>query len=83
MKYLYKDMSDNYHSLRATLTKLGETGERVRIYGNGMVILAEGLIANIGDDIVCIQHHRKEEPDEFLRLDCIVKVSILEESRQY
>jgi hypothetical protein len=75
-------MSD-ISSLRAILTKLKDTGDRVRFFGNGMVILAEGFIAHVGDDIVSIKHHSKEEPDEFLRIDCIVKVSILGEYRQY
>jgi hypothetical protein len=76
-------MSDNVSALRKVLQKFMDSSERLRFFGNGMVILAEGFVAHVGDDVVSIKHHMKEEPDEFLRIDCIVKIAILGEYRQY
>ncbi|UCH05719.1 MAG: hypothetical protein JSW05_06025 [Candidatus Thorarchaeota archaeon] len=70
-------------TLRSVLLEAAKSGERYRFYGAGMIILAEGVVAFVGDGIVGIRHHDKEKPDEFVVLDCITKVQVLGEYRHY
>ena len=70
-------------TLRSVLLEAAESGERFRFYGAGMIILAEGIVAFVGDDIVGIRHYDKEKADEFVVMDCITKVQVLGEYRHY
>ena len=78
-------MSD-FHSdatLTSILKEAAKTGTRVRFYGSNMVILAEGLVAFVGNGIVGIRHHAKEGADEFLLLNSIIKIQYLGEYLHY
>ncbi|TFG33550.1 hypothetical protein EU527_07750 [Candidatus Thorarchaeota archaeon] len=71
------------YTLKSILQNAVKSGERLRFYGPGMMIVAEGTVALVGKDVVAIKHSNKEEPDEFVNLECIIKVQILGEYRQY
>jgi hypothetical protein len=70
-------------TLRTILIEAAKSGDRLRFYSHGMTIIAEGFVAFVGDDVVGIRHHDKEEADEFVLIECITKVQILGEYRQY
>ncbi|MHA2600975.1 MAG: hypothetical protein AM324_002455 [Candidatus Thorarchaeota archaeon SMTZ1-83] len=70
-------------TLKSVLLEAAKSGERLRFYGAGMIILAEGVVAYVGDGIVGIRHHDKEKADEFVVTDCITKVQVLGEYRHY
>ena len=70
-------------TLKSVLLEAAKSGERLRFYGAGMVILAEGVVAYVGDGIVGIRHHDKEKADEFIVMECITKVQVLGEYRHY
>ncbi len=70
-------------TLRSVLLDAAKSGERMRFYGPGMMIVAEGQIAFVGEDVVGIKHGKTEEADEFVCIECIIKVQILGEYRQY
>ena len=70
-------------TLRTILIEAAKSGDRLRFYSHGMTILAEGFVAFVGDDVVGIRHHDKEEADEFVLIECITKVQVLGEYRQY
>ncbi|MFX1261725.1 MAG: hypothetical protein ACFFAZ_06540 [Promethearchaeota archaeon] len=70
-------------TLRTILIEAAKSGKRLRFYGHGMTILAEGFIDFVGDEIVGIRHHEGKEADEFVRTDCLTKIQVLEEYRQY
>ena len=70
-------------TLRTILLEAAKSGERLRFYSHGMTILAEGIIDFVGDDIIGIRHHNKENADEFLLTECLVKVQVLGEYRPY
>ncbi|MHA3962149.1 MAG: hypothetical protein AM325_001310 [Candidatus Thorarchaeota archaeon SMTZ1-45] len=70
-------------TLRSVLLKAAKSGERMRFYGPGMMIVAEGQIAFVGEDVVGIKHGKTEEADEFVCIECIIKVQTLGEYRHY
>lgn len=79
------DMSDfeSDSTLKTILLEAAESGERLRFYGTGMVILAEGVVAFVGDGVVGIKHHEKEKADEFVVMEFVTKVQVLGEYRHY
>ena len=70
-------------TLRSVLLEAAKSGERMRFYGPGMMIVAEGQIAFVGDDVVGLKHGRTEDADEFVCIECIIKIQTLGEYRQY
>ncbi|MGQ4911088.1 MAG: hypothetical protein ACP6KW_02875 [Candidatus Thorarchaeota archaeon] len=70
-------------TLRSVLVEAAESGERLRFFGPGMIIVAEGRVAFVGEDVVGIRHGDTEDSDEYISLECIIKVQILGEYRHY
>ncbi len=70
-------------TLRSVLLDVAKSGERLRFYGPGMMIVAEGRIAFVGEDVVGIRHGDTEDADEFVCIECVIKVQILGEYRHY
>jgi hypothetical protein len=70
-------------TLRSVLIDAAKSGERMRFYGPGMMIIAEGRIAFVGEDVVGIKHGDTDDADEFVTLECIIKIQILGEYRHY
>ncbi|MFW9834119.1 MAG: hypothetical protein ACFFEK_09005 [Candidatus Thorarchaeota archaeon] len=70
-------------TLRSVLLEAAKSGERMRFYGPGMMIVAEGQIAFVGEDVVGLKHGKTEDADEFVCIECIIKIQILGEYRQY
>ena len=71
------------YTLRSILQNAVKSGERLRFYGPGMMIVAEGTVAFVGKEVVAIKHSSNEEPDEFINLSCIIKIQVLGEYRPY
>ena len=65
------------------MIEAAKSGDRLRFYSHGMTILAEGIVDFVGDDIVGIRHHDKDDADEFVLIECITKVQVLGEYRHY
>lgn len=70
-------------TLRSVLLDAAKSGEQLRFYGSGMMIVAEGRVAFVGEDVVGLSHGKAEDADEFVRIECIIKVQILGEYRHY
>jgi len=70
-------------TLRSVLLDAAKSGDRIRFYGPGMMIIAEGRVAFVGEDIVGLKHGDTEDADEFVSIECIIKVQILGEYRHY
>jgi hypothetical protein len=70
-------------TLRTILIDAAKSGDRLRFYSHGMTILAEGIVDFVGEDIVGIRHHDKDEAEEFVLIECITKVQVLGEYRHY
>ena len=70
-------------TLRSVLLDAAKSGERIRFFGAGMMIVAEGQVAFVGEDIVGIRHGKTEDADEFVCIECIIKLQTLGEYRHY
>ena len=70
-------------SLRSVLLDAAKSEERMRFYGPGMMIVAEGRIAFVGEDVVGLRHGDTKDADEFVCIECIIKVQTLGEYRHY
>ncbi len=70
-------------TLRSVLLDAAKSGDRIRFYGPGMMIIAEGRVAFVGEDIVGLKHGDTEDADEFVSIECIIKVQTLGEYRHY
>ena len=70
-------------SLRSVLLEAAKSGERFRFFGPGMMIVAEGKIAFVGADIVGISHGDTGDADEYVSLECIIKIQIIGEYGHY
>ena len=71
------------YTLRSILQDAAKSGERLRFYGPGMMIVAEGRIAFVGKEIVALKQKEGDKPDEYVNLECIIKVQVLSEYRHY
>ncbi len=71
------------YTLRSILQDAIKSGERLRFFGPGMMIVAEGTVAFVGKEVVAIKHGNTEDPDEFINLSCIIKIQVLGEYRHY
>ncbi|MGD9397937.1 MAG: hypothetical protein PVJ05_15980 [Candidatus Thorarchaeota archaeon] len=70
-------------TLLSVLLDAAKSEERIRFYGPGMMIVAEGRVAFVGEDVVGIRHGETKDADEFVSLECIIKVQILGEYRHF
>jgi len=70
-------------TLKEILLEAAKSGDRLRFYGPGMMIIAEGLVAFVGDGVIGIRHGDDQEPDEYVVADCLVKVQVIGEYRHY
>ena len=70
-------------TLRSVLLEAAKSGERIRFFGPGMMIVAEGQIAFVGKDVVGIRHGKTDDADEFVCIECIIKLQTLGEYRHY
>lgn len=70
-------------TLRSVLLNAAKSGERLRFFGPGMMIVAEGRVAFVGEDVVGIKHGETNDADEFVCIECIIKVQTLGEYRHY
>ena len=85
MKNITRDMSEFEKdvTLRSVLLDAAKSGERLRFYGPGMMIVAEGRIAFVGENVVGLKHGNTEDAYEFVCIECIIKVQNLGEYRHY
>ncbi len=74
---------ENDATLRSVLLDAAKSGERLRFFGSGMMIVAEGRVAFVGEDVVGLKHGETEDADEFVCIECIIKVQTLAEYRHY
>ena len=70
-------------TLRSVLLEAAKKGERLRFYGPGMMIVAEGLVAFVGEDIVGLKHGDTKDADEYVCIECVIKIQIIGEYRHY
>ena len=70
-------------TLRSVLLDAAKNGERLRFFGPGMMIVAEGRIAFVGEDIVGLKHGETEDADEYVCIECVIKVQLIGEYRHY
>ena len=68
-------------TFESVFLQAAKTGVNLRLYGNQMCIIAEGQVAFAGKGIVGLRHRKDKDPDEFVKIDSIVKVQELPESR--
>jgi hypothetical protein len=68
-------------TFETVLVQAAKTGVSLRLYGNQMCIIAEGQVAFVGKGIVALRHRKDKDPDEFIRIESIVKIQELQESR--
>ena len=70
-------------TLRSVLLDAAKSGARLRFFGPGMMIVAEGCVAFVGEDVVGLKHGETNDADEFVCIECIIKVQTLGEYRHY
>ncbi len=70
-------------TLRSVLLNAAKSEERLRFFGPGMMIVAEGRVAFVGEDVVGLRHGETEDADEYVCIECIIKVQTLGEYRHY
>ncbi|TFF83687.1 hypothetical protein EU524_02090 [Candidatus Thorarchaeota archaeon] len=68
-------------NMRAVLVWASKSDCDLKFYGRDSSTLSEGRVAYVGDDVVAILHNKDDEPDEFLSLSEIVKITVLGERR--
>lgn len=67
--------------MEMVLLQAAKSPVTLRFYGNQMTIIAEGQVAFVGKGIVALRRRKDKEPDEFVKIDSIVKVQELPEYR--
>ena len=70
-------------SLRSVLLEVAKKGDRLRFFGPGMMIVAEGRVAFVGEDIVGLKHGDTEDADEYVCIECVIKIQHIGEYRHY
>ncbi|TFG94701.1 hypothetical protein E4H12_14690 [Candidatus Thorarchaeota archaeon] len=70
-------------TLRSVLLETAEKGENLRFFGPGMMIVAEGRVAFVGEDIVGLKHGDTEDADEYVCIECVIKIQVIGEYRHY
>ena len=74
---------ENNANLRSILLEAAKNDDRLRFFGPGMMIVAEGRVAFVGEDIVGLKHGDTEDADEYVSIECIIKIQILGDYRHY
>ena len=67
--------------MEMVLLQAAKSGVTLRFYGSQMTIIAEGQVAFVGKGIVGMRRRKDKEPDEFVKIESIVKVQELPEYR--
>lgn len=82
---LVTDMSklEKEATLRSVLLDTAKSGERLRFFGPGMMIVAEGRVAFVGEDIVGLRHGETKDADEYVCIECVIKIQVIGEYRHY
>jgi len=70
-------------TIRSVLLEAAKKGERLRFFGPGMMIVAEGVVAFVGEGIVGLKHGDTKDADEYVNIDCVIKVQHIGEYRHY
>jgi hypothetical protein len=70
-------------TLRSVLLEAAKSGERLRFFGPGMMIVAEGRIAFVGKDVVGLRHGDSKDADEYVCIECVIKIQVIGEYRHY
>lgn len=70
-------------TLRSVLLDAAKSGVRLRFYGSGMMIVAEGHVAFVGEDVVGLRHGETEDADEYVCIECVIKIQVIGEYRHY
>ena len=70
-------------TLRSVLLEAAKKGERLRFFGPGMMIVAEGRVVFVGEDIVGLKHGDTEDADEYVCIECVIKIQLIGEYRHY
>ncbi|TFG07855.1 hypothetical protein EU522_00335 [Candidatus Thorarchaeota archaeon] len=70
-------------TLRSVLLAAAKSGDRLRFFGPGMMIVAEGCVAFVGEDIVGLKHGDTEDADEYVCIECVIKIQVIGEYRHY
>jgi len=74
---------ENEATLRSVLLDAAKKGERLRFYGPGMMIVAEGRVAFVGKDVVGLRHGDTDDADEYICIECVIKIQLIGEYRHY
>ncbi|MFW9843493.1 MAG: hypothetical protein ACFFEV_02840 [Candidatus Thorarchaeota archaeon] len=74
---------ENEATLRSVLLDAAKNGERLRFFGPGMMIVAEGRVAFVGKDVVGLRHGDTEDADEYVCIECVIKIQLIGEYRHY
>ena len=70
-------------TLRSILLEAAKKEEHLRFFGPGMMIVAEGRIAFVGEDVIGLKHGDTEDADEFINIECVIKIQLIGEYRHY
>jgi len=76
------EMKSDY-TLRSILLDAAKNGERLRFFGPGMIIVAEGRVACVGKDIVGLRHSETGDAEEYVCIECVIKIQIIGDYRHY
>jgi len=74
---------ENEATLRSVLLDAAKKNERLRFYGPGMMIVAEGRVAFVGKDVVGLRHGETDDADEYVCIECVIKIQLIGEYRHY
>jgi len=74
---------ENEATLRSVLLDAAKKGERLRFFGPGMMIVAEGRVAFVGKDVVGLKHGDTKDADEYVCIECVIKIQVIGEYRHY
>jgi len=74
---------ENEATLRSVLLDAAKKGGRLRFYGPGMMIVAEARVAFVGKDVVGLRHGDTDDADEYVSIECVIKIQLIGEYRHY
>jgi hypothetical protein len=70
-------------TLRSVLLEAAKSGDRLRFFGPGMIIVAEGCVAFVGEDVVGLKHGNTDDAEEYVCIECVIKVQRIGDYRHY
>ncbi|NWF95906.1 MAG: hypothetical protein HXY34_07155 [Candidatus Thorarchaeota archaeon] len=71
------------HNLRTVLLDAAKRNKTVRFFGPTGVVLAEGMVAHVGENVVAVKQTDDAEPDQFLLISAIVKIQFIPAPRTF